>query len=176
MKWIFGYGSLIWRPAIPFAKKKKALVSGWSRRFWQLSPDHRGTIDSPGRVVTLAQDPLSECVGVAFGVLDKDWDDVKANLDYREKNGYERHFVEAVFDNNVTVSALTYIAGPENPSYSPFGLAGREIVGQVLEAAGPSGTNLDYLTSLNRSLLDIGIDDPEVRTLMEAVLKLKSQI
>ena len=99
MKWIFSYGSLIWRPAIPYIKRRKASLFGWRRRFWQLSSDHRGTFASPGRVVTLVRDDSSQCVGVAFGIADEDWEEVKTNLDYREKNGYKRHLVQIAFEN-----------------------------------------------------------------------------
>ena len=173
MKWVFSYGSLMWRPAIPYIMCRKASLLGWSRRFWQLSSDHRGTILNPGRVVTLVRDDQSRCVGVAFSIADQNWEEVKINLDYREKNGYNRHFVKIAFDNNVSATALTYIAGPENPSYSPFSEISRDIANQVLKAAGPSGTNLQYLSSLNESLLEMGAEDHEVSSLLEAVLVLK---
>ncbi|MGB0637485.1 MAG: gamma-glutamylcyclotransferase [Gammaproteobacteria bacterium] len=173
MKWIFSYGSLIWRPAIPYIKRRKASLFGWRRRFWQLSSDHRGTFASPGRVVTLVRDDSSQCVGVAFGIADEDWEEVKTNLDYREKNGYKRHLVQIAFENRGLTTALTYIAGPENPSYSPFSEISRDIANQVLKAAGPSGTNLQYLSSLNESLLEMGAEDHEVSSLLEAVLVLK---
>lgn len=173
MKWIFSYGSLIWRPAIPYIKRRKASLFGWRRRFWQLSSDHRGTFASPGRVVTLVRDDSSQCIGVAFGIADEDWEEVKTNLDYREKNGYKRHLVQIAFENRGLTTALTYIAGPENPSYSPFSEISRDIANQVLKAAGPSGTNLQYLSSLNESLLEMGAEDHEVSSLLEAVLVLK---
>ncbi len=40
--WLFGYGSLIFRPAIPFVECRPARARGWIRRFWQWSTDHRG--------------------------------------------------------------------------------------------------------------------------------------
>lgn len=174
MKWIFGYGSLIWRPGIPFVQKRKAIGRGWSRRFWQLSPDHRGTVARPGRVVTLVPDKLCDCVGMAFGIGDKNWDEVITNLDDREKNGYERHLVKLSFEDSVQGAALTYVAGPGNPSYSPFVSADGAVAQQVLEAVGPSGTNLDYLIRLNQSLVDMDTHDPEVSSLLDAVLKLQA--
>ncbi|CCG82508.1 Cation transport regulator-like protein [Taphrina deformans PYCC 5710] len=50
---VFGYGSLIWRPPPHVARRVPGYITTHYRRFWQLSEDHRGTVERPGRVVTL---------------------------------------------------------------------------------------------------------------------------
>lgn len=45
MLWIFGYGSLVWKTNFPFIKKYPGYIKGYTRRFNQFSPDHRGTYD-----------------------------------------------------------------------------------------------------------------------------------
>lgn len=50
--WIFGYGSLLWYTEFPYRSVVPGVVRGYSRRFWQLSPDHRGTESSVGSFST----------------------------------------------------------------------------------------------------------------------------
>jgi cation transport regulator ChaC len=93
--WLFGYGSLIFKPDFPFLEKRAAFIRGWTRRFWQGSHDHRGTETAPGRVVTLVPDPDAVCHGMAFLVTPEEF----VHLDHREKNGYLRLATQMQFDD-----------------------------------------------------------------------------
>ncbi len=154
--WVFGYGSLIWRPDFPFAQRQRARIDGWSRRFWQGSHDHRGTAHAPGRVVTLVATPGTHCDGVAY-LIDHN---VFEHLDHREKNGYERNDVELQFENECA-GGVVYIAHRNNHAFlgeSPL----ENVARQILDSHGPSGTNREYLYELAAALRNLDADDPHV--------------
>ncbi len=171
--WIFGYGSLIWRPDFPFIAQRPALLRGWRRRFWQASPDHRGVPDAPGRVVTLVEEAGAHCWGMAFLTAATEREAILAALDIREQNGYEREEVMVALEGKDTVSALTYIAGPANPSFvGPAPL--QDMATQIARSHGPSGANRDYLRELAANLSRLDIEDEEIMNLSRAVEALRA--
>jgi cation transport regulator ChaC len=159
--WIFGYGSLIWRPAFPFAERRGAWITGFERRFWQGSTDHRGVPGAPGRVVTLEHAAGARCCGAAYRIADAERDEVLANLDHRERGGYERLELALSFGSGTPAHGLVYIATPRNPNY--LGPAPLEaIAAQVSRARGPSGSNAEYVLRLADALRDLGFHDDHV--------------
>lgn len=163
--WIFGYGSLIWSPGFSWDQQLTGYVSGWARRFHQGSPDHRGTPQAPGRVVTLIPAPNEGCWGVAYRPCTDHLDAVLATLDHRESAGYQRAMVTvAVGSDGDTLEALTYIAHEDNPQYlGPASL--EEMAAQIVACGGPSGRNRDYLIALSEALRARDITDPHVEAL-----------
>lgn len=159
--WLFGYGSLIYKVDFPYLESRSARITGWVRRFWQASHDHRGTPDAPGRVLTLVEQPGATCVGIAYRVTP----DVFDHLDHREKNGYLRletdlEFIEPPAEGTRT-RGLFYRATEQNEAW--LGKASEEaIAGQIAGATGPSGTNADYVLRLDSALRALNADDPHV--------------
>lgn len=173
-RWIFGYGSLVWRPGFPHLDARPARLAGFARRFWQGSTDHRGVPGAPGRVVTLVREAHAVCVGRAYRVSEHVWSEVLANLDHREQNGYERHDVElALLPDEAIVTGLVYLAGPHNPSY--LGPAPIDaLVAQIAKARGPSGPNDEYVLELDRALRELDAEDPHVSELAERLRRHRS--
>ena len=168
--WIFGYGSLVWRPSFDYAEVRPAYVTGWARRFWQGSTDHRGVPGAPGRVVTLVREPGNRCWGMAYRVEADDPAPMLRELDHREKGGYERYEETLGFgdptDSPHHATALVYVATPANPNYlGPAPLVA--IAEQVRGSCGPSGSNLEYVLRLAEALRSIGAPDPHVFALEE---------
>ncbi len=160
--WLFGYGSLIWKADFAYLERRPAYITGWERRFWQGSHDHRGTVESPGRVATLIRTEGAVCHGMAYRITPE----VLAPLDIREKNGYLREKVPLTFldDNGDTAEqseGLIYLASEDNPAFlgeAPLA----EIAQQIANAHGPSGPNRDYLVNLAKALRELGAEDTHI--------------
>lgn len=160
--WVFGYGSLLWRPAFRHAERRPGLVRGWKRRFWQGSTDHRGVPGAPGRVATLVEAEHAECWGIAYRVEAVDRCAVLSALDDRESGGFRRRELEIqLSDAGGRVRGLAWVAGPDNPNY--LGPAPIDaIADQVRRARGPSGANADYALDLADALRALGAQDRHV--------------
>lgn len=163
--WVFGYGSLIWRPDFPYQRRVPGTLPGFARRFWQESPDHRGTPEHPGRVVTLAPEPASSCFGLLYEVPSQHVSVVLDRLDHRERGGYQRLVVE-VTSTIGEISALVYLATKDNPHFAgPASDA--ELVRQISSARGESGDNVDYVLELDAALAHYGVIEPPLRALAD---------
>jgi cation transport regulator ChaC len=154
--WVFGYGSLIWKQDFPYLKARPGRISGWARRFWQGSHDHRGLEHDPGRVVTLVAAPGEHCDGKAFLVEPE----VFEHLDHREKNGYERIAVAIAFGAG-SVDGVVYRAGESNEAFlGPAPMA--EMAAQINRCVWPSGPNREYVIELAGALRGLGYSDHHV--------------
>jgi len=167
--WVFGYGSLIWRPTMEFAVAHRAKAQHWARRFWQGSHDHRGTVDAPGRVLTLVPMADALCEGRVFGIASEHIERTLIDLDYREKNGYKRQNLVVHTEELGDVEALTYIA-PENNVAWLGDASNLTIAEHIRQAHGPSGSNKDYVLELHKALEEDSIVDEHVAAIATFLL------
>ncbi len=165
--WIFGYGSLIWKTGFEFEARELAYIEGWSRRFCQASPDHRGTPEFPGRVVTLVPATNERCYGIAYRLPGDKLAQIVEELDYREKNGYERLAIEIHF-NDRREPGIVYHADEDNPSFVRSE-SSSEIASRIMQSHGPSGSNTEYLLELHEALIAHGIEDHHVSELAKLI-------
>ncbi|XP_037948527.1 putative glutathione-specific gamma-glutamylcyclotransferase 2 [Teleopsis dalmanni] len=177
--WIFGYGSLIWKADFPYIDRRRGYISGYQRRFYQHSIDHRGTHTKPGRVVTLlpTADSNDRVYGVAYRIAAHMTVDVLSHLDYREQNGYERctlSFQEFPEATGAQFDVIMYIATKDNVSYAGDVWQLTRIAEQIFTSAGPSGTNREYLFNLALAVRFMfpGVNDAHLFELEAEVLKL----
>ncbi|KAI8873547.1 cation transport regulator-like protein 2-like protein [Ramicandelaber brevisporus] len=185
--WIFGYGSLIWKVDFPVVERKPGYIRGFQRRFWQSSNDHRGTPESPGRVVTLIPTDIWKAKyrhleetehqddgvtwGVAYRIAASEASEVLKHLDHREKNGYSTHIVEVHCEDSTTgettgsiQGALVYIGTEQNEAFVGPPKSLDELALHIHKSRGPSGFNRDYLLNLASALRQLGPHAHDVHT------------
>ena len=118
--WVFGYGSLMWRPGFPFAESAPALLKGAHRALCVYSVVHRGTHAEPGLVLGL--DRGGACQRHGFRVAAGAEDETLAYL--REREQVTDVYVEAVrpirlLDGSGRVlKALTYLVDRNHAQYA----------------------------------------------------------
>jgi glutathione-specific gamma-glutamylcyclotransferase len=168
--WVFGYGSLMWRPGFAFEEARRARLIGYRRCFCIYSVHHRGTARRPGMVLGL--DRGGACAGIVYRVSAANAAETFAYLRSREQvNGVyrEAHLpVEITEGENREVTALAYIVERSHPSYAgrlPLAVQARLIRG----AQGISGLNLDYLISTLRHLAELGIRERDLERILALI-------
>src|SRR5215468_2984235 len=81
--WVFGYGSLMWRPGFEYIEKVPARLVGEHRALCVYSFVHRGTPEKPGLVLGL--DRGGACRGIAFRIAEQNRAATVAYLRAREQ-------------------------------------------------------------------------------------------
>jgi cation transport protein ChaC len=167
-KWVFGYGSLMWRPGFPFVERRRAVLHGRRRAFCIYSVHHRGTYERPGLVLGLA--PGGAVRGVAYRVAASEWEAVYAYL--REREQPTETYFEAWSDLKIEgepakISSLVFLSDMKHSQWAGS-LTLEQQADLIAGAKGLSGRNIDYLSDLVGHLREDGVRDQS----MEALLKL----
>ena len=159
--WVFGYGSLMWRPGFAYLSRHKARVTGWTRRLCVFSQVYRGTPERPGLVLGL--DAGGSCEGVVFRVSADRREETLKYLRDRElvTNVYLETTAEAKFDEGGEVRTVTYVADRHHVQYTPPMPRGR-LLAIISGSAGQSGPNAEYVLNTHDHLVELGIADEEL--------------
>jgi cation transport protein ChaC len=166
--WVFGYGSLIWRPGFDFVERVPARVIGLHRCLCVYSFVHRGTPQRPGLVFGL--DRGGACRGVAFRVAAKNRTATLAYLRAREQ-------VTSVYVETVRtiwlagkperpVQAVCYVVDRSHPQYAGRLTLERQLQ-LVRQGHGRSGANRDYVLEAAAALEALGVRDRQLHLLAE---------
>jgi len=167
-RWVFGYGSLMWRPGFDYVEREAATLHGRRRAFCIYSVHHRGTHERPGLVLGLA--PGGAVRGAAFRVAEADWPKVYAYLLEREQP--TETYIEARravrLADGRRVEALVFLSDVRHAQWA--GNLSLERQAELIAGArGLSGPNIEYLRDLVAHLREAGIRDSAMEHLLTMV-------
>ena len=164
--WVFGYGSLMWRPGFPFVESQPARIKGVHRALCVYSWVHRGTRERPGLVLGL--DRGGSCRGIAFRIRAVDAGSVINYLRGREQvtGVYLEQRRALVLEDERELDALTFVVDRAHDQYAGRLDADAEFE-IVRQAHGRSGSNRDYVVRTVEHLIDLGIGDHRLQALAD---------
>lgn len=169
--WIFGYGSLMWNPALDFCESCTGTLVGWHRAFCLRLTAGRGSACQPGRMLALKQG--GRTTGIAYRLNACSLEEELSLLWKREMitGCYLPTWCRLELDDSRTVNALVFIMDPRHPLYESD-TRPQVIAPLIAAASGPLGTNAQYLFSLEQSLLHLGMQDDCLNDLFKHVRQL----
>ncbi len=165
--WIFGYGSLIWKPDFEFSERRPAKVSGWHRALKMWSRINRGTPERPGLVFGMLSG--GSCQGMVFRIPQANGRAALAQL-------WAREMTLAVYDpkwltchtNHGPVQALAFTLSRKSPSHT--GVLSEEQYRRIFaEATGIYGTTFEYAHRTLEELKRHNIRDRGLERLLKLI-------
>jgi cation transport protein ChaC len=166
--WVFGYGSLMWRPGFAYQERISARLVGLHRALCVFSFFHRGTPERPGLVLGLDRGGM--CRGVAYRVAGSARAKTIDYLRGREQVTavYRETFrqIELEQPDRRRVRALCYTVDRGHVQY-----AGRltlaESLHHVRQGHGRSGPNRDYVLETVRAMEALGYRESDLHRLAQ---------
>ena len=166
--WVFGYGSLIWRPGFDFAERVPAHIIGMHRSLCVYSFDHRGTPERPGLVLGL--DFGGACRGIAYRVTAaRRMATLKYLREREQTTAVYRELVRSIWlagNPERHVDALCYAVDRGHPQYAGRLTHDRQLR-IVRQGHGRSGNNRDYVIETAKALEALNIVDHELQVLAQ---------
>ena len=164
--WVFGYGSLMWRPGFPHLEARPARLCGAHRSLCVYSWVHRGTRERPGLVLGL--DRGGTCRGLAFRVAEAEAEAVRQYLREREQvtSVYLERRRPIRLDDGSERHALAFLIDRAHPQYA--GKLDAETQLRIVAGAhGASGANRDYVLNTAAHLEELGVHDERLAWLAQ---------
>lgn len=165
--WVFGYGSLIWRPEFNFAERRHALLYGYHRSLCLWSRVNRGTPERPGLVFAL--DSGGSCRGVVFRLPAEETPDIMEALWRREmpSGAYIPRWLNCRTQEG-DITALAFTMDRSTSAYVR-GLPHDQLVHIVSTAHGTYGPCIDYVLETADALKQHGIVDKQLFALARSL-------
>ncbi|RWM29955.1 gamma-glutamylcyclotransferase [Mesorhizobium sp.] len=167
--WLFGYGSLIWKPEIEHVEEQVAVARGWHRSFCMKMTRWRGTKQSPGLMMAL--DRGGQCKGVAFRLNGGERRQALDKLFRREMTlkptSYHPRLLQLATDKG-PLRALAFVINRKGTTYAGP-LTENEVVERLATSCGHWGSGADYLYNTVKNLESRGIHDAHLWRLQQLV-------
>jgi cation transport protein ChaC len=165
--YVFGYGSLLWRPGFTYEWTAKARIHGFHRALRVWSYHHRGTEHQPGLVLGL--DAGGSCQGGVFEATEQRKPAVAQYL-------WEREMVTSVYTPRLVRAhcqgqaylALTFVLDRHHTQYAGE-LSAEQAAGHIETAVGRSGPNPEYLRETLAQLNALNVHDSGLEAVLYAL-------
>jgi cation transport protein ChaC len=166
---VFGYGSLMWNPALEYTEALNARLHGWHRRFCLRLLLGRGSTEAPG--VMLALDRGGACTGRLYRIVATKADAELRLLWRREMlaGSYDARWVTAVAHDR-SLRAITFVANRHHARYVG-GLPVEQIANLLRTGTGSLGTSRSYFEALSKTLEELNVRDAGIERLRAALSK-----
>jgi glutathione-specific gamma-glutamylcyclotransferase len=170
--WVFGYGSLMWRPGFAYLERTPARLIGLHRALCVFSFVHRGTPERPGLVLGLDRGGM--CRGIAYRVAAAARVEIIGYLRSREQvtSVYLETIRQIELEDGAKrrVRALCYIVDRSHVQYAGR-LTHAESLHHIRQGHGRSGPNRDYVLETVRALEALGYRETDLHLLAEGLGK-----
>jgi len=165
--WVFGYGSLIWRPEFDFVERRHTLLHGYHRSLCLWSRVNRGTPERPGLVFGL--DTGGSCRGVSFRVSQNEAPEIMEALWRREmpSGAYIPRWLNCRTEEG-NILALAFTMNRNTTAYVR-GLPQDQLLHIVRTAHGSYGPCIDYVLETADALKRHGIVDKRLFALADTL-------
>ena len=165
--WIFGYGSLIWKPEFEFAERRIGAVRGYHRQFCFWVKRFRATPEAPGLMLGL--EPGGVCRGVAYRLHEHAEQETLRKIWAREMLAgiYLPRWVDVRTEGGA-VQAITFTINRHHERYAGK-LPDDTVVEALAQACGHVGSCAEYLMETVAHLEELGIRDRHLWRLQHMV-------